>query len=230
MEDFNALASSLAQGVGDVRGCLILSRDGLVLGSHPAEAEGVTTPAWVRFAAIGDPERGFAQFGTETWCYVRRGPYAGFAAGGAGGAARSGDRPHGPGAARRRGGSLAARGAAGDRGVARGDGAPVQATVAPAPRSPDLRTPGDRGPGAARRPDRERRRAPAAAEPGIRAHRGPLRRRRGGPRTFARRLRPFPGAADARRPSRSPPPGPSSGRRTTSTSRTTRRRSRGRRR
>ena len=79
MEDFNALASSLAQGVEDVRGCLILSRDGLVLGAHPAEAEGVTTPAWVRFATIGDPERGFAQFGTETWCYVRRGPYAGFA-------------------------------------------------------------------------------------------------------------------------------------------------------
>jgi hypothetical protein len=79
LEDFNALASSLAQGVGDVRGCLILSRDGLVLGAHPADAEGVTTPAWVRFAAIGDPERGFAQFGTETWCYVRRGPYAGFA-------------------------------------------------------------------------------------------------------------------------------------------------------
>jgi hypothetical protein len=79
LEDFNALASSLAHGVGDVRGCLILSRDGLVLGAHPAEAEGVTAPAWVRFATIGDPERGFAQFGTETWCYVRRGPYAGFA-------------------------------------------------------------------------------------------------------------------------------------------------------
>jgi hypothetical protein len=79
LEDFNALASSLAQGVGDVRGCLILSRDGLVLGAHPAEAEGVTTPAWVRFASIGDLERGFAQFGMETWCYVRRGPYAGFA-------------------------------------------------------------------------------------------------------------------------------------------------------
>jgi hypothetical protein len=84
LEDFNALASSLAQGLGDVRGCLILSRDGLVLGAHPAGAEGVTTPAWVRFAAIGDPERGFAQFGTETWCYVRRGPYAGFALAGPG--------------------------------------------------------------------------------------------------------------------------------------------------
>ena len=79
MEDFNALASSLTLGGGDVRGCLILSRDGLVLGTHPAEAESIITPAWVRFATLGDPERGFAQFGTETWCYVRRGPYAGFA-------------------------------------------------------------------------------------------------------------------------------------------------------
>ena len=80
LEDFDALASSLAVGVGDVRGCLILSRDGLVLGAHPADAETRTTPAWVRFAALGDLERGFAQFGTETWCYVRRGLYAGFSA------------------------------------------------------------------------------------------------------------------------------------------------------
>jgi hypothetical protein len=35
--------------------------------------------AWIRFATIGDPERGFVQFGTETWCYVRRAPHAGFA-------------------------------------------------------------------------------------------------------------------------------------------------------
>jgi hypothetical protein len=48
LEDFNALASSLAQGQGDVRGCLILSRDGLVLGAHPAETEDVTTPACAR--------------------------------------------------------------------------------------------------------------------------------------------------------------------------------------
>jgi hypothetical protein len=79
MEDFNGLASSLAAGVSDVRGCLILSRDGLVVGSHPADGEAQAKPAWVRFAALGDPERGFAQFGTETWCYVRRGPYAAFA-------------------------------------------------------------------------------------------------------------------------------------------------------
>jgi len=84
LEDFNALAMSFGAGMADVRGCLILSSDGLVLGAHPAEAERTTTPAWVRFAAIGDPERGFAQFGTETLCYVRRGPYAGFAVAGPG--------------------------------------------------------------------------------------------------------------------------------------------------
>jgi hypothetical protein len=84
VEDFNALAMSLGAGMADVRGCLILSGDGLVLGAHPAEAERTTTPAWVRFAAIGDPERGFAQFGTETLCYVRRGPYAAFAVAGPG--------------------------------------------------------------------------------------------------------------------------------------------------
>ena len=82
MEDFNVLATSLGQGMADVRGCLVLSRDGLVLGAHPAESERATTRAWIRFATIGDPERGFVQFGTETWCYVRRAPYAGFAVAG----------------------------------------------------------------------------------------------------------------------------------------------------
>jgi len=83
MEDFNALALLLAQGMADVRGCLILSRDGLVLGAYPAESERTTTRAWIRFATVGDPESGFVQFGTETWCYVRRAPYAGFAVAGA---------------------------------------------------------------------------------------------------------------------------------------------------
>ncbi len=82
MEDFNALAILLAQGMADARGCLILSRDGLVLGAYPAESERTTTRAWIRFATVGDPERGFVQFGAETWCYVRRAPYAGFAVAG----------------------------------------------------------------------------------------------------------------------------------------------------
>lgn len=79
MEELGGLASSLAAGVSDVRGCLILSRDGLVLDSHPESGEVEARHAWMRLGAIGDPERGFAQFGAETWCFVRRGPYAAFA-------------------------------------------------------------------------------------------------------------------------------------------------------
>jgi hypothetical protein len=52
------------------------------------DGEGSVRPAWIRFAAVGEPERGFVQFGTETWCYVRRGPYAAFVV--AGPAARPG--------------------------------------------------------------------------------------------------------------------------------------------
>jgi hypothetical protein len=79
VEELGGLASSLAAGVSDVRGCLILSRDGLVLDSHPESGEVEARHAWMRLGAIGDPERGFAQFGAETWCFVRRGPYAAFA-------------------------------------------------------------------------------------------------------------------------------------------------------
>jgi hypothetical protein len=79
MEDFDALAAALGAGVTDLRGCLILSRDGLVLGSHPAAAEADLKQSWGRFAALGEPERGFVQFGSETWSYARRGPYGSFA-------------------------------------------------------------------------------------------------------------------------------------------------------
>ena len=78
MEDFTALAASLAAGVGDIRGCLVLSRDGLVLGAYPDGAEDLAKPVWLRFAALGEPERGFVQFATEVWCYARRGAYAAF--------------------------------------------------------------------------------------------------------------------------------------------------------
>jgi hypothetical protein len=79
MEDFSALAATLAASVGDVRGCLVLSRDGLVLGAYPEGDDSSVKPAWLRFASLGEPERGFLQFGVEVWCYVRRGPYAAFA-------------------------------------------------------------------------------------------------------------------------------------------------------
>lgn len=78
MEDFNALAAALAAGITDVRGCLMLSRDGLILGVYPEGGEQAAKPAWLRMAAIADFERGFLQSGTELWCYVRRGPYASF--------------------------------------------------------------------------------------------------------------------------------------------------------
>lgn len=81
MEDFSALASRIAVGLDDVRGCLIVSRDGLVLGAFPPEAEDQMKPAWLRFAGLGDAEKGFVEFADELWVYVRRGPYAAFAAG-----------------------------------------------------------------------------------------------------------------------------------------------------
>jgi hypothetical protein len=79
MEDFTAIAARVAARVGEVRGCLILSRDGLLLGSYPEGEEALVKAAWLRFAALGEPEKGFLEFGLETWCYVRRGPYAAFA-------------------------------------------------------------------------------------------------------------------------------------------------------
>lgn len=84
MEDFTALAATLSESVGDARGVLILSSDGLVLGTHPADAERSLKSSWVRFAGLGEPSRGFVQFGTEIWCHVRRGPYAAFVVAGPG--------------------------------------------------------------------------------------------------------------------------------------------------
>jgi hypothetical protein len=78
MEDFNSLAAALAADIDGVRASLILSRDGLVLGAHPETGESDAKAAWIRLGNLGDPERGFLQFGTETWCTVRRGPYAAF--------------------------------------------------------------------------------------------------------------------------------------------------------
>ena len=66
MDDYSALAYRIAGGVADVRGCLILSRDGLILGSYPDD-ETAVKPAWVRFASLGDPERSFVEFGDQVW-------------------------------------------------------------------------------------------------------------------------------------------------------------------
>jgi hypothetical protein len=79
MEEFSALAARVAASVGDLRGVLILSRDGLVLGAFPDGDEAALKPAWLRFAGLGEPDKGFAEFPDELWAYVRRGPYASFA-------------------------------------------------------------------------------------------------------------------------------------------------------
>jgi hypothetical protein len=79
MEEFSALAARVAASVGDLRGVLILSRDGLVLGAFPDGDEALLKPAWLRFAGLGEPDKGFVEFADELWAYVRRGPYASFA-------------------------------------------------------------------------------------------------------------------------------------------------------
>jgi hypothetical protein len=79
MEEFSALAARVAASVGDLRGVLILSRDGLVLGAFPDGDEALVKPAWLRFAGLGEPDKGFVEFADELWAYVRRGPYASFA-------------------------------------------------------------------------------------------------------------------------------------------------------
>jgi hypothetical protein len=83
MDDYSALAYRIAGGVADVRGCLILSRDGLILGSYPDD-ETAVKPAWVRFASLGEPERSFVEFGDQVWVYVRRPTYGAFAVANAG--------------------------------------------------------------------------------------------------------------------------------------------------
>ena len=84
MDDYSGLAARAAAGVDGLRGCLILSRDGLVLGAHPDDDEAIAKPGWLRFATLGDPERSFVEFGDQVWAYVRRGPYAAFAVADAG--------------------------------------------------------------------------------------------------------------------------------------------------
>jgi hypothetical protein len=77
--DFSALASRVA-AFSDVLGCIILSTDGLVLGFFPPGDEDGVKPAWLKFAALGEPERGFVKFSdAEMWAYVQSGPYAAFA-------------------------------------------------------------------------------------------------------------------------------------------------------
>jgi hypothetical protein len=79
MDEYSALAQRISVSVREVRGCLVLSRDGLVLGAYPDEDESLAKSAWLRFAALGEPDRSFVEFADQVWAYVKRGPYAAFA-------------------------------------------------------------------------------------------------------------------------------------------------------
>lgn len=79
MSDYSALAQRVAAGAAGIRGCLLLSRDGMVLGAHPeGEIESQVKAAWLRFAGVGEPERSYVEFPDQTWAFVRRGGYASF--------------------------------------------------------------------------------------------------------------------------------------------------------
>jgi hypothetical protein len=85
MNDYSALAQRVSTSFTGVRGCLMLSRDGMVLGAHPeGDAESHLRASWVRFAAVGDPERSYVEFPDQIWAFVRRGGYSAFAVADAG--------------------------------------------------------------------------------------------------------------------------------------------------
>ena len=85
MNDYSALAQRVSMSFTGVRGCLMLSRDGMVLGAHPeGDAESHLRASWVRFAAVGDPERSYVEFPDQIWAFVRRGGYSAFAVADAG--------------------------------------------------------------------------------------------------------------------------------------------------
>jgi hypothetical protein len=85
MNDYSALALRVSMSITGVRGCLMLSRDGMVLGAHPeGEAETHLRSSWMRFAAVGDPERSYVEYLDQVWAFVRRGGYSAFAVADAG--------------------------------------------------------------------------------------------------------------------------------------------------
>jgi hypothetical protein len=74
--DFEALAAGIASTLPDVRACVVLSAEGLVLGGHPGDAVETVTDIWGRLAGLGEVARGFVTVRDQTWVFARRGPYA----------------------------------------------------------------------------------------------------------------------------------------------------------
>ena len=84
MDEYVALAQRVVLTMGDVQGCLVLSRDGLILAVFPEDAEPALKPAWLRFVSMGEVRKSFVEFGDQLWGFVHRGPYAAFVVAGVG--------------------------------------------------------------------------------------------------------------------------------------------------
>ena len=74
--DFAALTQAVVAGVADVRACLVVSRDGLSLGSFPPAEEERTLAAWSKLTMLGEIDRGFVTIREEMWVFARRGAYS----------------------------------------------------------------------------------------------------------------------------------------------------------
>jgi hypothetical protein len=74
--DFTDLAARMSAGVAAIRACLILSRDGLSLGTYPADGEAMARKAWDTLEQIGDPLRGFVDMGSEIWVVASSAAYS----------------------------------------------------------------------------------------------------------------------------------------------------------
>lgn len=71
--DFTAVTRAVVAGLPEVSACVALSRDGLALASHPADAESRAVELWARLAGLGEVERGFVVLEGELWAFVNRG-------------------------------------------------------------------------------------------------------------------------------------------------------------
>lgn len=72
--DLAALAHSV-RTLPDVRSCVLLSRDGLVLAAEPESAEVATMAFWSQLARVGEVEKGFLKTDANLWVFSQRGPY-----------------------------------------------------------------------------------------------------------------------------------------------------------
>lgn len=65
LDAYTALAHRVVSGGDDIRGCIVMSKDGLLLAAIPDDED--TQRAWSRFISIGLPVRGVVEFKDSSW-------------------------------------------------------------------------------------------------------------------------------------------------------------------